>query len=303
MIKKVLFIFGLLFVGSFGLAAQILIEPQFSDSRFPPTDKLHAGCSHTAKISIKTSSKEDISSFRFVLSYEPQKIEVLGIKPNEKYQWSMDSKIEYDKIIVSLVNKPIPKNETTELFSLSFKSNEFASGTSLVLHKPSYVVWQNNEEILVFAEQKIAFEKTVECDPDVLSPTIALIKPQNTSQLLKIDNVFIFAINDTGKGIDKESLSLEFDGNKYSWLDSAFMWSGDQLSFYPKTWIPSGKKVSLTLSIWDKQSYWWPNIISKTFSFTSHSGVVFENGVSPSMYRNLLGNIEKFLRAKKNALH
>ncbi|HCY21494.1 TPA: hypothetical protein DIC40_06700 [Patescibacteria group bacterium] len=41
---------------------------------------------HTATVSIKTSSKESVSSFRFVVSYEPEKLEILDIKPSEAYK-------------------------------------------------------------------------------------------------------------------------------------------------------------------------------------------------------------------------
>jgi hypothetical protein len=195
-IKKYLFAFGLFLFGSSSYAAQLLIQSNFADPRFEPANKLHAGCVNTATVSIKTSSKENLSSFRFVVSYEPQNIEILEIKPNEKYKDIMDSKIEYDKIIVSMLNKQIPLGETTPLFTISFKSNEFATESLLAIRKPSYVIDQNNKEILVFVEQKLSFEKVPECEPDTLPPTITLIKPENTSQLLALDNYFSFSIKD-----------------------------------------------------------------------------------------------------------
>lgn len=289
MIKKSLFALGLLFLGSSTYAAQIFIQPEFADDRFEPADKLHAWCMHTATVSIKTSSKESVSSFRFVVSYEPEKLEILDIKPSEAYKWILDSKIEYDKIIVSLLNKQIPQWETTTLFTISFKSNEYASGSLLAIRKPSYVIDQNNKEVLVFVEQKLSFAKVAECEPDIVPPTITLIKPQNTKQTLGLDSYFVFSIKDIGKGINPNSIIINFDGISYTWWDSALVWEKDQLSFYPKKWLPIGKELELTISASDKQNYGWANMSTKTFNFITQNGIVFENSLTPMMYRNLIG--------------
>lgn len=289
MIKKTLFALGLLFLGSSTYAAQIFIQPNFADSRFEPADKLHAWCMHTATVSIKTSSKENLSSFRFVVSYEPQNIEILNIKADDKYKDILDSKIEYDKIIISLLNKAIPQWQTTSLFTISFKSNEYASGSLFAIRKPSYVIDQNNKEVLVFAEQKLSFAKVAECEPDIVPPTITLIKPQNTSQLLGLDSYFTFTVKDLWKGIDQNSIVINFDGIKYTWNDSSLVWEKDQLSFYPKKWLPIWKSLDLTISASDKQSYGWSNTSTKTFNFVTQNGIVFENSLTPTMYRNLIG--------------
>lgn len=289
MIKKYLFVLSLFLLGSSTYAAQLFIEPQFADPRFEPANKLHAGCVHQATVRIKTSSKENISSFRFVISYEPQNIEILDIKPNEVYKDILDSRIEYDKIIVSLLNKQIPQWETTDLFTISFKSNEFATESLLAIRKPSYVIDQSNKEVLVFVEQKLSLEKVSECEPDIIPPTITLVKPENTSQLLGLDSYFSFSIKDLGKGVDKNSVIIDFDWAKYTWSDSALVWENDQLTFYPKKWMPIGKSLDLNISINDKQSYGWANTSAKIFSFATHNGIVFENAITPTMYRNLAG--------------
>jgi hypothetical protein len=141
------------------------------------------------------------------------------------------------------------------LFTISFKSNEFATESLFAIHKPSYVIDQNNKEILVFVEQKLSFEKVPECEPDILPPTITLVKPQNTSALLELDTYFTFSLKDEGKGIDPTSLRLNFDGITYTGSDPAFVWQKDQLSFYPRKWLPIGKTLDLAIVIGDKQSY------------------------------------------------
>lgn len=289
MMKKYLIVFALLFLGTATNAAQIFIEPEFSDPRFEPANKLHAGCLHTATVSIKTSSKENLSSFRFVISYEPQNVEILDIKANDIYKGTLDSKIEYDKVIVSLLNKKINQWETTELFTIWFKSNEYASWSMFAIRKPSYVIDENNKEILVFVEQNLSFASVPECEPDIVPPTISLLKPQNTSQALGLDNYFTFSIKDLWKGINQDSVVINFDWITYTWKDSAIIWEDDKLNFYPKKWLPIGKSLDLTISVSDKQSYWWANIITKTFNFVTQNGIVFENSLTPTMYRNLIG--------------
>jgi len=278
---------GLLFLWSSTYAAQLFIDPQFSDPRFEPSDKLHAWCIHTADVNIKTSSKENISSFRFVVSYEPQNIEILDIKANEAYKSILDSKIEYDKIIVSVLNKPIPQWELTKLFTISFKSSEFAKESIVAIRKPSYVVDQNNKEILVFVEQNLNFENVPECEPDIVPPTISLIKPQNTTQPLGLDSYFVFWLKDQGKWIDKNSVVIDFDWITYTWWDSSLVREKDQLTFYPRKWLPIWKNIELDFSISDKQTYWWANTSKKIFSFVTQNGIVFENSLTPAMYRNI----------------
>jgi hypothetical protein len=152
----------------------------------------------------------------------------LDIKPNETYKDILDSRIEYDKIIVSLLNKQIPQWETTDLFTISFKSNEFATESLLAIRKPSYVIDQSNKEVLVFVEQKLSFEKVSECEPDIIPPTITLVKPENTSQLLGLDSYFSFSIKDLGKGVDKNSVIIDFD-----WInihEVILLWFGKMIS-------------------------------------------------------------------------
>lgn len=287
MIKKYLFVLGLFLFGSSTYAAQLIIQPNYSEARFEPANKLHAGCVNTATVSIKTSGKESVSSFRFVVSYEPQNIEILWIKPNENYKDIMDSKIEYDKIIVSMLNKEIPKWETTPLFTISFKSNEFATNSILAIRKPSYVIDQTNKEVLVFVEQNLSFEKVAECEPDIIPPTISLVRPETTSTLLWLDSYFSFSIKDLWKWVDKNSVIIDFDWIKYTWNDSALIWKEDQLTFYPKKRLSLGKPLDLNISISDKQNYWWANTSNKIFKFTMHNWVVFESSLTPTMYREL----------------
>lgn len=285
--KYLLSLFGLILFVWTTFAAQITIQPQFSDARFQPDDKLHAWCINKAVVQLKSTDNEKISSFRLIISYEPQNIEIIGIKPNNEYKDILDSKIEYDKIIVSLLNKQIPSGNS-DLFTLSFKSNTYASWSLLSIHKPSYLIWwKDNKEIPVFVEQKLSFEQVPECDPDILPPTISLVKPSNTSLPLGVDSYFTFSFEDEGKGINKNSLNITFDWKTYSGTSDAFIRDKNTVSFLPEKRLPVWKNLDLIVSIADKQSYGWPNSSTKTFNFTTHSSIVFENTITPTMYRNL----------------
>ena len=179
-------------------AAQISIDPQFADSRFEPADKLHAGCINEANVSLKTS-KEDINSLRLILSYEPEKIQIMDIKPTDAYKNILDTKIEYDKVVVTLLDATIPNNDTTKLFTISFKSAETISESVLAIHKPSYVMTKSSTKIPIFVEQTLPFAQVTECEPDVVPPTIMLSKPKDTTSPLAMDSYFVFAIKDLGK--------------------------------------------------------------------------------------------------------
>lgn len=290
MIKKFLLLLGLCVFWSSAYAAQVSITPQFADPRFEPADKLHAGCLNSANIDITTENNEEISSFRFIISYSPEHISILDVKPTEAYKDILDSRIEYDKIIVSVLNTTLPKNNKTPIFTISFKSNEEAKESTLAIRKPSYLIDKSGKEKSVFVEQALSFEKVSECEPDILPPTIVLKKPNTTSSLLWLDSYFVFEIKDLGKWINKESLSISFDGVLYTGNSESFVrTTGDYLSFYPEKWLPINKELHLDISISDKQIYGWANNLKRTFTFFTHSWIVFENNITPLMFRNLVG--------------
>lgn len=63
-------------------ADTLSIDPLYSDERFPPTDKLHAGCLHTADINLSTDA--DIIDVHVVLEYDTELIDVLRVMPDTK---------------------------------------------------------------------------------------------------------------------------------------------------------------------------------------------------------------------------
>jgi len=277
-----------------GFAAQISLDPQYADARFAPSDSFHAGCLNEITVSLKSTAKENISSLRLLINYDPTAIQILNIKPADKFKNILDTQIEYDKIVATVLDAPISGN-TTKLFTIAFKSNENATGTLFAIRKPSYVMSKSAEKTQIFVEQNVSFSKVTECEPDSLPPTITLVKPLSESGFLAIDNYFVFSIKDTGKWVDKNTLRVHFAGKTYSWSDSALVWNNDNLTFYPSTWLPLNTGLDLSIRIADKQVYGWANETKKIFNFKTATWVLFDQNLTPAMLRAALDKISTVL--------
>ena len=94
-----------------------------------------------------------------------------------------------------------------------------------------------------------------ECEPDIIPPSINLIYPKNTENRISLDQYFIFDIKDIGKGVDKNSIMINFDGQEYFYGADNLKRNGNYLTFYPGTWIPIDAAIDLKIMITDKQSY------------------------------------------------
>ncbi|NCO98170.1 hypothetical protein GW864_03275 [bacterium] len=94
----------------------------YSDVRFQPADKLHAGCTNSADILFSPQGQK-ISKFTLVLYYNPENVEILRILPSTD-NGVASSKIEYDKIILEVQNPTFASStETKSFFQLYFKSD------------------------------------------------------------------------------------------------------------------------------------------------------------------------------------
>lgn len=277
-----------------GFAAQISLDPQYTDARFAPSDSFHASCLNEITVSLKSTAKENISSLRLLINYDPTAVQILNIKPADKFKSILDTQIEYDKIVATVLDAPISGN-TTKLFTIAFKSNENTTGTLFAIRKPSYVMNKSAEKTQIFVEQNVTFTKVSECEPDSLPPIITLMKPLNESGVLAIDNYFVFSIKDTEKWVDKNTLRVHFAGKTYSWSDSALIWNNDTLTFYPSTWLPLDKQLDLSIKIADKQSYGGPNETKKVFNFRTSTGILFDQNLTPAMLRASLDKLSAVL--------
>lgn len=264
--------------------AKVSFEPLYSDIRFQPTDKLHAGCNNSADILFSPQGQK-ITKFTLVLYYNPENIEILRILPTAKNGIS-SSKIEYNKIILEVENPSFTSSiQTASFFQLYFKS-DMVGNESLVLGTGSEYITANKTYPLS-GTFPLQFGLVPECEPDIVPPSINLIYPKDTQQNIQLDQYFIFDIKDIGKGVDKNSVVIRFDGEKYIYGSDTLKWNGNYLTFYPSKWIPIDTNMDLKISIADKQSYGWANKTESMYTFQTATGIVFNKNITPLMFRRI----------------
>jgi len=272
------------------LWAKVTFQPVYSDVRFQPADKLHAGCINSADILFSPEGQK-ISKFRLVFYYNPDTVEILRILPNTK-NGVVSSQIEYNKIVLDVQN-PIfwSTKQATSFFQLYFKSDIVGQET-LTLGTGSEVVAGDTTTPLteIFT---LDFAKVLECEPDIVPPSINLIYPKDTQKRIGLDQYFIFDIKDIGKWIDKNSVIINFDGEQYFYGSDNLKRNGNYLTFYPSKWIPIDMHMDLKILITDKQSYGWANTTQSTYSFQTATGMVFIKDVNPMMFRRITQEAEK----------
>jgi len=199
-----------------------------------------------------TTQEQKITNFTLVLYYNPDTLEILRILPNTS-NGVISSKIEYNKIILEVQNPTFVAMKPTSFFQLYFKSNTVGNevltlGTGSEVITPSKTYALTDTFILDFAQ-------VPECEPDIVPPSINLIYPKDTQEKINLDQYFIFDIKDIGKGVDKNSIVLHFDGEKYLYGSDNLKRNGNYLTFYPNTWIPFNTNLDLKIVVTDKQSY------------------------------------------------
>ena len=94
--KTLLISLVVLFLSSFTVAFQFQFDPLFSDSRFPPSDKLHAWCDHVIDVSLTDYDK--LEDLWLILSYSVDDINVTRIVPKQKEWLDVEYNIESWKI-------------------------------------------------------------------------------------------------------------------------------------------------------------------------------------------------------------
>ncbi len=280
----------------FALWAKVTLQPIYSDARFTPADKLAAWCTNSADI-LFTPQGQDIKKFTLVLYYNPDTMEILRILPTSK-NGEVTSKIEYNKIIFE-VNTPIfDKNkDATTFFQLSFKSDTIGKET-LVLGTGSEAITASKSYPLnqTFT---LDFDKVPECEPDIVPPNINLIFPKDTEQNINLDQYFIFDIKDIGKWVDKNSVTISFDGEQYFYGSDNLKRNGNYLTFYPGKRIPINKNLDMKILVTDKQSYGWSNKAQSTYSFHSATGMALNKDINPMLFRQISQEATKISASPK----
>ena len=272
------------------LWAKVTFQPLYSDVRFQPADKLHAGCNNSADV-LLSSQGQKITKFTLVLYYNPETVEILRILPSTT-NGVASSKIEYNRIILDVQN-PIFTASTwaTSFFQLYFKSN--------TIGKEILALWTWSEVITASKTYAmtdvfpLTFAKVDECEPDVVPPSINLIYPKDTQQRIWLDQYFIFDIKDIGKGVDKNSVSINFDGEQYFYGSDNLKRNGNYLTFYPGKWIPINAQMNLKILVTDKQSYGWANKVQSIYNFKSATGMALNKDINPMLFRQIVQEAEK----------
>lgn len=272
------------------LWAKVEFEPLYSDIRFQPDDKLHTDCTNSADILFSPQGQK-ISTFKIILSYNPETLEILRILPNTDHGIAT-SKIEYNKIILQ-VNNPTftSSNKATSFFQIYFKSTLVGKDT-ITIASWSEATNTNKTYPLSWVFD-LEFVKVPECEPDIIPPSINLIYPKNSEETISLDQYYIFDIKDIGKGIDKNSAIISFNGDQYFYWSESMKWNGNYLTFYPSRRIPINKNIDLTISITDKQSYGWANKTQSIYNFHSATGIVLQNNINPMIFRKIAQEAEK----------
>lgn len=270
--------------------AKVTFQPLYSDVRFQPSDKLHAGCTNSADILFSPQGQK-VNKFTIVLYYNPETVEILRILPSVN-NGSASSKIEYNKIILEVQNPTFTSTtEAKSFFQLYFKSN--------LIGKETMILWTGSEAVAANKTYpldgtfNLNFAEVPECEPDIVPPSINLIYPKDTTQKIKLDQYFIFDIKDIGKGIDKNSVVISFDGEQYFYGSDNLKWNGNYLTFYPSKWIPIDTSLDLKILITDKQTYGGANKTESMYSFKSATGMAFNKAINPMMFRLISQEAEK----------
>lgn len=295
MMTKTKNILGWTLLGFFALIgcarwAKITFQPLYSEARFQPADQLHAGCTNSADILFAPQGQK-ITKFTLVLYYQPETLEILRIIPTIN-DGSATSKIEYNKLILEVTNPKFDSLTATKSFFQIYFKNSVAGKETITLWTGSLA--ETTSKIYPLQSTfDLNFAEVPECEPDIIPPSLNLIFPKDTDKRISLDQYFIFDIKDIGKGVDRTSVVVNFDGEQYFYGSENLKWNGNYLTFYPGKWIPINTHMDLNILITDKQSYGWPNTTESKYSFISATGMVLSKPISPMMFRNIAQEAEK----------
>ncbi len=271
--------------------AKVDIQPLYSDARFQPSDKLHATCTNSAEVFFSPQG-QTITKANIILSYNPEHLEILRVMPTVN-DGSASSKIEYNKIILEITNPTFTSStETKSFFQIFFKSA--IEGEEIIsIAEWSQALTKTEKSYPLAGNFSLKFAKVPECEPDIIPPSINLIYPKDSNEKIYLDQYFIFDIKDIGKGVNKESVIINFDGDQYFYDSEHLKWNGTYLTFYPDKRIPIDTSLDLKIMVADKQSYGWANKTESVYSFHSASGMMLHKEISPMIFRRIAQEAEK----------
>lgn len=197
--KKILSV-GALVLGFIApvLAVNLSINPIYSEARFAPADKLHAGCINAVNINFDAQSQA-VENVHAVVSYDPNDVQIIRVDSSTDDPSLVNYNIEYDRVVLNYLN---PKNQSLNkksLFTVYFKSIDTLTSSMMGIETGSYVLTQDSQKMQLKGSSALTFAKVAECDPDVLPPEVSLEIPKNNKDKLPLDTYFAFSIKDAGK--------------------------------------------------------------------------------------------------------
>lgn len=287
----------ILFFGAVLYANTLSIKPLYTDKRFPPNDKLHAGCMHTASITLSTNY--DVREVHVIMEYDATMMDVFRIMP--------DSKNQNEKIFYEIRNGEIQYDHTNivyipwyeiPLFSIMFHSSKGAATIPIVFAKGSYILTRDSQKIPLEGEQTIQFAKVPECEPDIIPPLINMVKPLESNTGVSLDSIFAFDIKDSGKGVDRSSVYITIAGDVYTISSPGVAQSGDIILVEPRSFLPVNKKVEAVVKVADKQQYGGANIVEKTFTIKTAKDIELDGSLTPAQLNRRVTEI----RAKRGSI-
>jgi hypothetical protein len=262
------------------MAAELQVKPLYSDPRFPPTDKLHAGCMQNADITLATEL--DIKEIRVTLQFDPQKIDILRILPDNK---NRDEVVDYDIKYgeISYTHKNMVYNPWYEIkvFSMMFNSKKDINNVDFVFGSGSYAVTQWGQRVNLEGQVAIPFADVPECDPDIIPPSVTMIRPVPSEVGIALDSLFVFEIKDIGKWYDPESIYILIGQDAYTINTPGVAFSGEYLVVQPRTWLPVWAEIEVKVAVSDLQVFGWANRTEKTFLITTAASVLLDDNINP----------------------
>lgn len=285
MTKKIIgLLFGLALFCASTFAAQLYVKPLYSDKRFPPVDKLHAGCMQNGDIMLKTD--DDIREINVVMQFDPEKIDILRVLPDYK---NKDEKIEFDirhgEIVYTHKNMIYNPWYEIKIFSILFNTTPDIQSSDFVFAKGSYALTQGSGFINLEGKTMLEFAEVPECDPDIIPPSIQMLKPIDTASGIALDSVFAFDIKDVGKGVDVETIYVTINKDVYTINSMGVIYSGNTLVIQPRSWLPVDSDIQVRVAVSDKQTFGWANTSQKTFLVKTANEVLLDDKITPGQIR------------------
>jgi hypothetical protein len=267
--------------------SNLVIEPIFSDKRFPPIDKLHATCTQTANVHLR--SDLDIVDVSVLLQFDPQKISISRVLQETKYTDSLiDSHVKYGEIFYRHKDMEADSSKQKKLFSLIFQSHNNVDVADFVFASWSYAITRSGDFVDLTSNTSLFFAPVPECDPDIIPPYVTLVKPFPSASGIALDSLFVFEIKDLGKWVDRSSVYILINEDPYTISSEGVAFSGDYLVVQPKNWLPVGSEVIVDVIVSDLQIFGWPNKTEKTFIFKTANAVILDTDINPMELKKML---------------